>query len=135
MEQEKQAQKPRNDSIDILSKLIAKNIIKHETKNDTNVIPSSLTKEEFEDYDRALHIRDKDQDRILKRSVKNWTFRILAAELGAMFVLIFLNGSGWRGFHVNDVIFGIFINGILIQTYGVVRIISEHLFPKKPDLH
>jgi hypothetical protein len=105
-------------------------IIKHELLHDGKT-PSLLTKEEYEDYNRAEDIKDRSQDRGLKKSVKRWIFGILAGQTAAMFVLVFLNGFHYKGFYINDTVFGVFITGMIAQTYLIIQIIVSHLFPHK----
>lgn len=55
-----------------------------------------------------------------------WT---LWAELVFLAILIGFQGFKWFEFNLNEWAFGLFVNGVVWQTFFLVRMIVQNLFP------
>ena len=74
---------------------------------------------------------DRDQDRLLKKDFQDRVFTILAIQLGALFVLMLLQGFRLWGFSLDKWTFCLLSNGTLVETFLIVQFMVKHLFPQK----
>lgn len=74
---------------------------------------------------------DRELQREMRESVKQQAFLILVIELAALGVVVFLQGFKLWGFNLNDWVFGTITSGCLLQTFGIIRNITLHLFPNE----
>lgn len=72
---------------------------------------------------------DRELQREMRESVKQQAFLILIVELAALGIVVFLQGFKLWGFSLNDWVFGTITSGCLLQTFGIIRNITLHLFP------
>ena len=79
--------------------------------------------------------RYNDQHLGFRKSIKNHVLTILYIEIGFLMLLIIFQGFHFWRFNLNDWVFGLFVNGALIQTFFLIRHIVTHLFPSRKELH
>ena len=80
---------------------------------------------------RSQQERHEDEDHELKKDFARYLRALLLLQTGFIFVAIFLQGFRTAGFKLNNYIFYILISGTLIESYFLVKIVVNHLFPKK----
>lgn len=81
-----------------------------------------------------LQNEDLKQDICLKKDIKNNLFTMLAFELAFIIVIVILSGfSQFTHFHLDKWVLGVFINGIVIQTFFSIRTVVSYLYPKKSE--
>ncbi|MEA2065196.1 MAG: hypothetical protein U9O66_02775 [Patescibacteria group bacterium] len=73
--------------------------------------------------------RDK-KDHELKLTIAYFLLGLLSIQAIIIFVLVFFEGFDVKKFYLDNYIFYILISGTLIESYFLVRIVVEHLFPK-----
>lgn len=76
---------------------------------------------------------DKIQRRKLRKKITKWIIRMLYGELGFVALAVAFQGFGFFGFSLNEWMFGLFVNGVVLQTFFTVKIIVKHLFPEDKD--
>ncbi len=74
-------------------------------------------------------IENNKEDYGLKKKIAYFLMWLLSIQSIIIFGLIFLQGFKWKCFYLNDYIFYILISGTLIESYFLVRIVVQHLFP------
>ena len=62
------------------------------------------------------------------------TFTLLRIQVVFLAGIILLQGFKPYGFHLDEWVFGIFVNGSLIYTYAIICYIASDLFNGKHDL-
>jgi hypothetical protein len=76
------------------------------------------------------NLRDKAQDRTLRRMYAVWFVWILIVQLALMNAVFVLVGRpGWLRY--DNVTLDIFVSGTLAEVFGIVVIITKNLFPRK----
>lgn len=76
-------------------------------------------------------IADQQKDRELKEKYARWLYRLLACEIGIIFIIVLLDGFSLWGFKINEWLLGIIFNSIIVQSFFLVRLVTEYLFKKK----
>ncbi len=89
-----------------------------------------LKKEHLENKNRE-DIADQQKDRELKENYARWLYMLLASEIGIIFVIVLLAGFSIWGFTINEWLLGIIFNTIIVQSFFLVRLVTEYLFKKK----
>lgn len=74
-------------------------------------------------------LASRKQNRALRRCFGWLMIWTLWAELLFLGVLILMQGFEIRGFRLNQWVFGFFVNGALLQTFFLVRVVLNNLFP------
>lgn len=87
----------------------------------------------FDDKKKNQKLAHDNQDHTLKIWTAIFLVVLLYLQSLAIFLLVFYQGFKFRGFDLDKYIFYILITGVLTESYFLVRIIVEHLFPKKDD--
>lgn len=72
---------------------------------------------------------DDGQRRKLRLYIVLGVSTLLFGQIVILAVFLLLQGFGWGGFKLEQWTFGIWVNGTVIQTYLVLKIIVQHLFP------
>lgn len=80
---------------------------------------------------RDAEIEELKTDRTLKERVARFVFDLLLAETGIVLVVLFLQGFGVSGFHINDTTLNIFLPATILQISAMAVIITKYLFSKK----
>jgi hypothetical protein len=75
---------------------------------------------------------DGEHKRSMRVKISTRILITLWIELAILAAMIGLQGFKPWGFSLNDWIFGIFVNGVLLQTFFTVQIIVKNLFPHAP---
>lgn len=78
-------------------------------------------------------IDHNEKDHRLKLGVACFLLGLLSIQTIFIFILISLQGFGFYNFELDNYIFYILISGTLIESYYLVKIVVEHLFPKTED--
>jgi hypothetical protein len=81
----------------------------------------------------SLHeeeIADRQTTRKLREEVGNKVLITLWVQIGFLAIMILFQGFKLCGFELNEWVFGVFVNGVLIQTFFLVRVIVQDLYPK-----
>jgi len=73
-------------------------------------------------------------NRALRKKIALWVGSGLAAEIVLLFVLVVAQGLGAipfydRGFELERWTFSIFTTAVLLQTFGLARLVVRNLFP------
>lgn len=76
-------------------------------------------------------IADQQKDRELKEKYARWLYMLLASEIGIIFIIVLLAGFSLCGFTINEWLLGIIFNTIIVQSFFLVRLVTEYLFKKK----
>jgi hypothetical protein len=66
-----------------------------------------------------------------KRTAAKRTFWMVASWIVAVFVLLLLQGFGYRGFHLSDNVLLAAIGSTTANVIGMLLIVLRHLFPSK----
>ena len=66
-----------------------------------------------------------------RKSIKNNVLIVLYAEIVFLMGLIVFQGFHFWRFELNGWVFGLFVNGALLQTFFLIRHIVTHLFPSR----
>jgi len=74
-------------------------------------------------------VMDRETDRDLKKRYANWFIGILICQLLIMNIIFILTGLGV--FNFAKWVIEIFISGTLLEVFGIVRVITSHLFPTR----
>jgi hypothetical protein len=105
------------------------------SKVETKVTDAKVVRDErttVSIIDRELHdekIKDLQSRRTLRTRVAIGAAVFLLLELAVVILLSWTTGVGaWR---LNEWVIGVFINGVIIQHYFVIRIIVSNLFPRE----
>ena len=72
---------------------------------------------------------DGDHRRGMRDTVARKIINTLWGEIAILAVLMLLQGFELWGFKLNQWVFGMFVNGVLLQTFFTVKIIVKNLFP------
>lgn len=81
----------------------------------------------------SLHeeeIADRQTTRELRKGVGTKVLYTLWAQISFLAIMILFQGFKLCGFELNEWVFGVFVNGVLIQTFFLVRVIVQDLYPK-----
>jgi hypothetical protein len=76
---------------------------------------------------------DRTQRRELRGKISNRIMWMLYGELSFVIAVVILQGFKPFDFSLNEWMFGLFVNGIILQTFFTVQIIVRHLFPQDKD--
>lgn len=76
---------------------------------------------------------DRIQRRQLRGRISSRIMWMLYGELGFVIVVVILQGFKPCDFSLNEWMFGLFVNGVILQTFFTIRIIVRHLFPQDKD--
>lgn len=79
------------------------------------------------------HIQQLSQIRELRKTAVKRVFGLLWGELGLLALLIVFQGFNFWGFNLNEWVFGIFANAVLVQTFVQVGYINKYLFSERSD--
>ena len=90
----------------------------------------SIKKEHIKNKNRE-DIADQQKDRELKEKYAKWLYMLLASEIGIIFIIVLLDGFSLCGFKINEWLLGIIFNSIIVQSFFLVRLVTEYLFKKK----
>lgn len=74
-------------------------------------------------------LASRKQNRGLRRCFGWIIIGTLWVELLFLGALILMQGFGLNGFKLNQWVFGFFVNGALLQTFFLVRVVLNNLFP------
>lgn len=87
----------------------------------------------FEERKKELELDQIKKDHDLKISIAVFLKRMLLSQSLAIFVLVALQGFSWKKFKLDNYIFYILISGVLTESYFLVKIVVQHLFPSKDN--
>ena len=73
--------------------------------------------------------KDGETNRRLRIILQTWIMGLLTSEFIILTILIFFQALKSHGFQLNDYVFGIFVNGCLLQTFLLAKPIVKDLFP------
>jgi hypothetical protein len=76
---------------------------------------------------------DREQRRNLRGRISSRIMWMLYGELLFVIAVVILQGFKPSGFSLNEWMFGLFVNGVILQTFFTVQIIVRHLFPQDKD--
>ncbi|MFY4810771.1 hypothetical protein ACOTWH_09125 [Aliarcobacter butzleri] len=76
-------------------------------------------------------IADQQKDRELKEKYARWLYRLLASEIAIIFIIVLLDGFSLWCFKINEWLLGVIFNSIIVQSFFLVRLVTEYLFKKK----
>lgn len=76
-------------------------------------------------------IADQQKDRELKEKYARWLYMLLASEIAIIFIIVLLDGFSLMGFKINEWLLGVIFNSIIVQSFFLVRLVTEYLFKKK----
>jgi len=48
-----------------------------------------------------------------------------------VFIVVFIDGFRWLGFEINEWLLGVIFNSIILQSFFLVRLVTESLFPRR----
>jgi len=86
--------------------------------------------------DSIEHIKNKNieeiasikKDRELKEKYAKWLYGLLVFEIIAIFSVVFIDGFHYKGFAINEWLLGAIFNSIIIQSFLLVRLVTQYLF-------
>lgn len=74
-----------------------------------------------------------EKDHGLKLIIAYFLLSLLSIQATTIFILVFFEGFDFKKFHLDNYIFYILISGTLVESYFLVKIVVDHLFPKKKE--
>jgi hypothetical protein len=78
-----------------------------------------------------LVIEKENQAISFRKSFKKHLLWLLYIEIGVLYTFMALQGFNIWGFKLNDIVFGVFANAVIIQTFFSLSHVIKHLFPKQ----
>jgi len=98
---------------------------------------SNLVKEKLHDPNQTSYlqllqtqdIEDRTVDRELKKQYADWFIWILIGQLVIMNVIFIVTGLGYLNF--SHWALELYMGGTLAEVFGIVLVITRHLFPTK----
>ena len=90
--------------------------------------PDSTSADARDQQAKDQALKDQSQRRTFRKVSAILLFSVLAVELIYMGYIIYLQGNSNNSFHLNEWVFGLLVNGVLLQTFGLVRIIVLYSF-------
>lgn len=73
-------------------------------------------------------LTDRKKDRELKEKYAKWLYGLLVGEVIAIFLIVILDGFSVGCFEINEWLLGAIFNGIIIQSFFLVRLVTKHFF-------
>ena len=71
------------------------------------------------------------EDRKLKKQYASRLYYLLIAEISLVFIVVFIDGFKWLGFEINEWLLGVIFNSIILQSFFLVRLVTESLFSRR----
>ena len=107
-----------SDQIELIKKFLPK-------------IEKSLQSEKTEELNllQRQEIKERETDLALKKKYANWFIGILMGQLLIMNIIFVFTGLEYLNF--DKWVLQLYMGGTLAEVFGVVYIITKHLFPKK----
>jgi hypothetical protein len=92
--------------------------------NPKKVETGELTIEDIDNFNKTEWID-------LRTKYANKLFWLLSIEIGALFIIIIFIGLKW--IHLEEWTINIFASAVLLQSFGLVKVIVKNLFEKKTE--
>lgn len=102
-----------------------------------DIVPPKLNRSKLDNLkEKAFYekhqqdVENMKEDRKLKKQYASRLYYLLIGEINLIFVVVFIEGFKFLDFKINEWLLGAIFNSIILQSFFLVRLVTESLFPK-----